>query len=185
MAKNSIWQEELICLKEIIAKTELKEANKWGIPVYTYNDKNIVGIAGFKSYFGLWFYNGVFLKDESNKLVNANEEKTKSLRQWRFYSSDEIDESLILKYIKEAIEIEEKGLKIEPQKKKVDVPDLLKNALNEDAYLKKAFNQFTPYKQKEFFEYITSAKREITKQNRLEKIIPLIKDGVGLNDKYR
>lgn len=185
MGKNNIWQEELIRLKEIIAKSELIETTKWGIPVYTYKGKNVVGIAGFKSYFGLWFYNGVFLKDESNKLVNANEEKTKSLRQWRFYSSEEIDESLILKYIKEAIEVEKKGLKIEPQKKKMNVPNLLKNAFNEDIDLKNAFNQLTPFKQKEFCEYITSAKRETTKQSRLEKIIPLIRDGVGLNDKYR
>jgi len=185
MAKNTIWQEELIRLKEIIAKSELKETTKWGIPVYTYNDKNVVGIAGFKSYFGLWFYNGVFLKDESNQLVNANEEKTKSLRQWRFYSSDEIDESLILKYVKEAIEIEDKGLKIKPEKKSVEIPELLKNEFDKDKTLKSNFDSFTPYKQREFCEFISSAQRESTQVKRLSKVVSLISEGIGLNDKYK
>lgn len=185
MAKNSIWQEELFRLKEIIDKSELIETTKWGIPVYTHNDKNIVGVAGFKSYFGLWFYNGVFLEDQSNKLINANKENTKSLRQWRFFSEDDIEEELILKYIKEAIEIEKKGLKIKPQRTKTKVPELLTDAFNKDSDLEKAFNQFTPFKQKEFCEYITTAKRESTKHSRIEKIVPMIKSGVGLNDKYR
>lgn len=185
MDKNSIWQEELSHLKEIIDKTELTETTKWGIPVYTYNDKNIIGVAGFKSYFGLWFYNGVFLEDKSNKLINANKEKTKSLRQWRFFSEDDIEEELILNYIKEAIEIEEKGLKIEPQRTKMKVPDLLKDALSNDSDLEKALNRLAPYKQKEYCEYISSAKRESTKHSRIEKIVPMIKNGIGLNDKYR
>lgn len=113
---SSNWNEELSRLEEILNQTKLERTIKWGIPVFTYNNNNVVGIAGFKSYFGLWFYNGVFLKDESEKLMNANKEKTKSLRQWRFYSADEIDEPLIFKYLNEAIEIEEKGLKIKPEK---------------------------------------------------------------------
>ena len=183
--KTNQWENELEQLHAIIRKTPLIETTKWGGPVYTYNNKNVVGIGGFKSYFGIWFYNGVFLKDEKKLLINANEENTKSLRQMRFNSVDEIDEKLILGYIKEAIEIEEKGLIIPKEKKETIVPELLQNELDKNIDLNTKFNSFSPYKQREFIEHITSAKQEKTQLARLEKVIPMILEGKGLNDKYR
>lgn len=183
--KTNQWENELEQLHAIIRKTPLIETTKWGGPVYTYKNKNVVGIGGFKSYFGIWFYNGVFLKDEKKLLINANEENTKSLRQMRFNSANEIDEKLILNYIKEAIEIEEKGLAIPKEKKETIIPELLQNELDKNSDLLNKFNAFAPYKQREFIEYITSAKQEKTQITRLEKIIPIIIEGRGLNDKYR
>ncbi|WP_130734201.1 YdeI family protein [Flavobacterium sp. J27] len=182
--KTNQWAEELETLKSIIEKTDLVETTKWGTAVYTHNNKNIIGIGGFKSYFGIWFYNGVFLKDDKNLLINAQEGKTKSLRQMRFQSKAEIDEKNILTYIKEAIAIEEKGLTIKVEKQTFQ-SDYLENALNANSELKKAFLLFTKYKQNEFIEYIASAKQEKTKQTRLEKITPMILANIGLNDKYR
>lgn len=83
---ESSWDQELALLKSIIQKTGLKETVKWGIPVFTFNGQNIVGIAGFKSFFALWFYNGIFLKDPNKVLINAQEGVTKALRQWRFFT---------------------------------------------------------------------------------------------------
>ena len=183
--KTNQWDKELEQLHAIIRKTPLVETTKWGGPVYTHNNKNVVGIGGFKSYFGIWFYNGVFLTDEKKLLINANEENTKSLRQMRFNSVDEIDEKLILGYIKEAIEIEEKGLVIPKEKKETIVPELLQNELDKNIDLNTKFNSFSPYKQREFIEHITSAKQEKTQLARLEKVIPMILEGKGLNDKYR
>jgi uncharacterized protein YdeI (YjbR/CyaY-like superfamily) len=183
--KTNQWENELEQLHAIIRKTSLVETTKWGGPVYTYNNKNVLGIGGFKSYFGIWFYNGVFLKDERKLLINANEENTKSLRQMRFNSANEIDEKLILAYIKEAIEIEEKGLAIPKEKKETIIPEILQNELDKNSELKNKFNAFSPYKQREFIEHITSAKQEKTQMARLEKIIPMILEGKGLNDKYR
>jgi uncharacterized protein YdeI (YjbR/CyaY-like superfamily) len=79
--KNNQWSEELEILKAIINKTELVETTKWGGIVYTINNKNVIGIGGFKNFFTVWFFNGVFLKDELSVLVNANEGVTKALRQ--------------------------------------------------------------------------------------------------------
>lgn len=183
--KTNQWENELEQLHAIIRKTPLIETTKWGGPVYTYNNKNVLGIGGFKSYFGIWFYNGVFLKDEKKLLINANEENTKSLRQMRFNSANEIDEKLILAYIKEAIEIEKKGLAIPKEKKETIIPEILQNELDKNSELLAKFNTFSPYKQREFIEHITSAKQEKTQINRLEKIIPMILEEKGLNDKYR
>lgn len=183
--KTNQWENEIEQLHAIIRKTPLVETTKWGGLVYTYNNKNVLGIGGFKSYFGIWFYNGVFLKDEKKLLINANEENTKSLRQMRFNSANEIDEKLILSYIIEAIEIEEKGLAIPKEKKETIIPEILENELDKNSELKNKFNTFSPYKQREFIEHITSAKQEKTQMARLEKIIPMILEEKGLNDKYR
>jgi uncharacterized protein YdeI (YjbR/CyaY-like superfamily) len=182
---NELWEVELELLRSIINKTQLIVTNKWGGEVYTHNNKNVIGIGGFKQFFTIWFFNGVFLKDELNVLVNANEGVTKGLRQWRFTSKDEINEKYILEYIKEAIANEEKGLTIKPEKKEVVPSEFFTNELKSDASFGEAFQKFTPFKQKEFIEYVDSAKQEKTKVARMEKIKPMVLSGVGLNDKYR
>lgn len=183
--KTNQWSEELDLLHSIIKKTSLVEMIKWGGPVYTYNGKNVVGIGGFKSYFGIWFFNGVFLKDEKNLLINANEGNTKSLRQMRFQLKNEIDEKTILAYIKEAIAIEEKGLALKKEKKETVISEFFERFLNENSELKEKFENLTPYKQREYLEFIDTAKQEKTKLARLEKIKPLLAEGKGINDKYR
>lgn len=179
------WEEELLLLKAIIDKTELTEATKWGGPVYVYEKKNVIGLGGFKDYFAIWFFNGVFLKDDKKKLINAQEEVTKSLRQWRFTSKGEINEKEILEYILEAIENEKQGKIIKPTKKEAIVSELLNVEMVKNPALKDAFEKFSPYKQYEFLEYIETAKQEKTKLSRIEKVIPMILGNVGLNDKYR
>ncbi|WP_343697254.1 DUF1801 domain-containing protein [Flavobacterium sp.] len=179
------WEEELLLLKTIIDKTELTETIKWGGPVYVYEKKNVIGLGGFKDYFAIWFFNGVFLKDNKKKLINAQEEVTKSLRQWRFTSKDEINEKEILEYILEAIENEKQGKVIKPAKKEAIVSELLNAEMTKNPDLKLAFEKFSPYKQYEFLEYIETAKQEKTKLSRIEKVVPMILANVGLNDKYR
>lgn len=179
------WEEELLLLKAIIDKTELKETTKWGGPVYVYEKKNVIGLGGFKDYFAIWFFNGVFLKDDKKKLINAQEEVTKSLRQWRFTSKEDINEKEILEYILEAIENEKQGKIIKPSKKEAIVSELLNAEMIKNPSLKEAFEKFSPYKQYEFLEYIETAKQEKTKLSRIEKVIPMILANVGLNDKYR
>ena len=123
MPTNHQWTEEVAILSAIIDKTPLDKTTKWGSDVYTYNGKNVVSCGGFKNFFTLWFYNGVFLEDPYKVLISASEGQTKSLRQWRFTSKEEIDEKKILAYIHEAIETEKKGLKIKPAKF-IAVPNL-------------------------------------------------------------
>ena len=183
--KVNQWAEELGLLRTIIQKTELVETTKWGGEIYTINHKNVLGIGGFKSYFGIWFMNGVFLKDEAKVLVNANEGVTKALRQWRFTSTAELDEKLILRYLNEAIANEKAGLSIKPEKKEAMQCDFFQAALDKNTALKSALEKLTPFKQKEYWEYMATAKQEKTKVTRLEKITPMILEGKGFNDKYR
>ena len=184
-ADNPDYLDILEKLRSILLNTELEEKMKWGIPTYCLKDKNVAGIGAFKSYAGIWFFNGVFLKDPENVLINAQEGKTKGMRQWRFEAIGELDEALILTYIKEAIENQKAGKEVKPEKKPLVIPEELKEALASDSQLSEIFDGLSLSVKREFAEHIEEAKREETKQKRLEKIIPMILDGVGLNDKYK
>ena len=176
----------LIVLREIINSTELEETVKWGAPCYTYKGKNVVGLGAFKSYVGVWFFQGGLLKDKNGVLLNAQEEKTKAMRQWRFNSIEEINQEILINYINESIENFKNNKEIKPDRRKtLDIPKTLKSEFETDAGLKAAFDNFTKGKQREFADYISEAKQEKTKNARLQKIIPLIKQRIGLNDKYR
>jgi len=166
----------------------LVETVKWGIPVYRFDGKNIVGFAGFKNYVGLWFYQGVFLEDSQSVLLNAQEGVTKAMRQWRFSSIEEVkeNENLILQYFNEAILNQQNGRELLPKKKgRLVLAEELVNALAQNSKLKNAFEVFTESKRREFSDYIFEAKRDSTKLSRIEKIRPMIMKGEGLNDRYK
>ena len=183
---NKQWHDELVILRKILNSTELQETVKWGGPCYTFAGKNVVGMGAFKSYFGLWFFQGALLRDKKKVLINAQEGRTKALRQWRFQSLDEVDPKLIKAYIKEAIEVQKSGVEIKQDRDKpVMVPAILKEALLKDKKAGESFKQLTKGKQREYANHVASAKREETKQKRLEKILPMILVGKGLNDKYK
>lgn len=126
------------------------------------------------------------LVDKAGVLQNAQEGKTKALRQWRFISIEDIKTELLLEYINEAInnQLQDKTIK-QTRNKPVVVPPELEETFKNDSQLKTNFEAFTKGKQREFADYISDAKQEKTKQSRLQKIIPLINQNIGLNDKYR
>ncbi len=183
------FKKEVKKLREILLKSDLEETYKWNFPTYTLDNKNIVAIGKFKNHFGVWFFNGAFLSDPYQVLENAQEGKTMAMRHWKFHNENEIDEKKISQYLSEAIKNQKKGTSLAPIRKKkstkLELPDLLIKAFNANPEAKKAFNVLTPYKQKEYVEYMEEAKLEKTKISRLAKILPMILEGKGLNDKYR
>ena len=185
MEAQDKYRSELTVLRDILLESSLDETVKWGFPVYTYKGKNLVGMSSFKAYFGLWFYQGALLNDQKGVLINAQEGKTKAMRQWRMQSMDDIDISVIKEYISESKKLQDQGIQIKPEKaKKLVIPEELQTKLDEDQSLRNNFFSLTPYKQRDFADYISSAKREATRISRLEKCIPIILAGKGLNDKY-
>lgn len=106
--KEHPYKEAIGILRQAVKQTKLVETYKWNFPTYTLNDKNVLAICRFNHHFSLWFFNGVLLKDELNLLVNAQEGKTKSMRHWKFTSEKEIEIGLILSYVHEAIQHQEK-----------------------------------------------------------------------------
>ncbi|WP_417199495.1 YdeI/OmpD-associated family protein [Bizionia sp.] len=180
------YKEALNLLRKIILKTDLEETLKWHAPVYTWQGKNVLGLGAFKNHFGIWFFNGVFLKDDHHLLEQA-QEKTRGLRQMRFESVHDINKDAVLSYVKEAIKNQKEGKEITASRKgkTVQIPKELEQYLKDNPTFKSAFMALTPGHQREYSDYIESAKRDATKQTRLEKMKPLVLEGKGLYDKYK
>ena len=180
------WGDELAKLRSILDATDLVEEVKWGAPCYTYGGKNVVGLMAFRDYFGLWFHQGALLSDPRGALINAQEGKTRALRQWRMRSKRDIAVRAVRAYVEEAIGLVEEGREIRPQRGgRVVVPAELKAALEGDAQARAAFAQLTPGRRREYAEHVAEAKRPATRVSRAEKALPRIARGEGLNDRYR
>ena len=186
IASANQWQEELRRLRTILRSTDLVEEVKWGAPCYTFNGRNVVGLSGFKSYFGLWFHQGALLKDPDQVLINAQEGKTRALRQWRMTSVKDIKPSVVKRYVKEAVALAKAGKEIRAERgTAIEVPTELRIAMRRTKGATAAFKALRPGLQREYAEYVAAAKRDETKQRRIKKILPMITAGTGLNDQYR
>lgn len=178
------WQEEFKILREIINETELTEDYKWMHPCYTLDDKNVVIIQDFKHYCALLFEKGAIMEDPYQSLIQQTK-NVQAARQLRFESLDEVNQRRdeIKWYVEEAIRIEKSGKKV-PMKKTedYDMPEELQAKLDAMPELKEAFNNLTPGRQRQYMYHIGQAKREATRENRVEKYIDYILDGKGMND---
>lgn len=190
-SNNNPRLEECALLRSILGEfEEIEEKLKWGLPVYTIDDKNLIGIGSFKNWSALWFYQGVFLIDKDKKLVNAQPGTTKAQLQWRFANVEEINgnKELIRQYIQETIDNHHSGkiVPITPKRTtQLEVPELLQEEFSNDKKLKEAFELLSLACRNEYIEYVADAKKDETKLRRIEKIKPMILDGIGLNDKYK
>ena len=182
--KAGKWQEEVCKLRTIILDCGLTEELKWGKPCYTQENSNIVLIHTFNEYCALLFFKGALLKDAKSILIQQTE-NVQSARQIRFTNLSEIVklESTIKAYIKEAIKVEKSGLKVELKKtKEFNIPEEFQKQLDENTALKTSFEALTPGRQRGYILYFSGAKQSKTREARVEKCIPRILDGVGLND---
>lgn len=178
------WQKEFQKLRSIILGCGLTEELKWGTPCYTIDGSNVVLIHGFKEYCAILFFKGALLNDADNILIRQSE-NVQSGRQVRFTKLSEIEElePILKSYVYEAIEVEKAGLKVELKKtKEYSVPEEFQNMLDESPNLKKAFEQLTPGRQRAYLLYFSTPKQSKTRISRVEKCIPLILEGKGLND---
>lgn len=182
--KEKKWQKEIELLRELALECGLDEVLKWGCPCYVYEDGNVILIHTFKEYCGLLFFKGALLKDPKNILIQQTE-NVQAARQMRFTSAQEITKlkTAIKSYIKEAIAAEKAGLKVELKKtSEFTMVDEFKQVLKEDAALTKAFKALTPGRQRAYLLFFSSAKQSKTREARIEKSIPDILEGKGLND---
>jgi uncharacterized protein YdeI (YjbR/CyaY-like superfamily) len=180
-AKN--WREESAKLRAILLAFPLTEELKWGEPCYTFDGHNVVLIGGFKDYVTLLFFKGALLKDPHQLLVAPG--STQAGRQIRFTSLKEIVamEVRLKTYIRQAIEVEKSGLKVE-LKKHTDytIPEELQKKLDQVPALKAAFEALTPGRQRSWMIHISKPKQSATRESRVEKSIPKILAGKGLLD---
>jgi uncharacterized protein YdeI (YjbR/CyaY-like superfamily) len=182
--KNTPWQEAYGLLREMVLGCGLTEELKWGCPCYTLEGRNILLIHGFKDYCALLFMKGVLLKDAENILVQQTE-NVQATRQIRFTSVQQIKEMrlVVAAYIQEAVEVEKAGLKVEMKSTEAfPMPDEFRAVLEDMPELKTAFEKLTPGRQRGYLLYFSAPKQSKTREARIDKYVPAILDGKGLND---
>ena len=182
--KDSQWQKEYQKLRTIVLDCGLVEELKWGVPCYTHQNTNIVLIHGFKDYCAFLFHQGALLND-AEKILIQQTENVQAARQIRFTNLQEIVdlEATLKAYIYEAIEAEKAGLKVQLKKtSEFAIPEEFRQVLDENSALKTAFEALTPGRQRGYLLHFAQPKQSKTRVSRIEKSIPQIFEGKGLND---
>ena len=184
LSKAEKWQAEFEKLRSIVLDCGLTEDFKWGHPCYTVENGNVVLIHGFKDYCALLFFKGALLTDANGLLIQQTE-NVQGSRQIRFTSVREIDElePPLKAYIRQAIEVEKAGLKVEYKETSAfAVSEEFQKKLDEDPALRAAFEALTPGRQRAYLLYFSAPKQSKTREARVKKSIDLILDGMGLHD---
>jgi uncharacterized protein YdeI (YjbR/CyaY-like superfamily) len=182
--KAKKWKEEFEALRQIILARDVSEELKWGCACYTFEDSNIVLIHGFKEYCALLFFKGALLKDPKGVLVQQTK-NVQAGRQIRFTNVRDVMKmkAIVQSYIDEAINVEKAGLRIEKTKTaEFTIPEEFQTYLDDDPALKNAFTSLTPGRQRGYILHFSGAKQSKTRASRVEKWIPQILRGKGLDD---
>jgi uncharacterized protein YdeI (YjbR/CyaY-like superfamily) len=183
-SKARKWQEEIEQLRLIVLDCGLTEELKWGCPCYTFQKSNIVLIHVFKEYCALLFFKGALLNDTNGILIQQTE-NVQAARQIRFTNILEIVEmkAILKAYIFEAIEVEKSGLEVNFKKTaEFTIPEEFQNKLDAIPALKAAFEALTPGRQRAYMLHFSAPKQSKTRESRVEKYMPQILNGKGLND---
>lgn len=182
--KAKKWREEIEKMRVIALDCGLTEELKWGVPCYTLSGSNIVLIHTFKEYCAYLFFKGALLKDLKKILIQQTT-NVQATRQIRFTNVQQVVklEPVIKTYIREAIALEKSGVKVEFKKtNEFPMPEEFQKKLNAIPDLKTAFNSLTPGRQRAYMLYFSSAKQSATREARIEKCVPQILKGKGLDD---
>ena len=182
--KATKWQKEYEKLRKIILGCGLNEELKWGCPCYTFENKNIVLIHGFKEYCAILFFKGALLNDTDGILIQQTE-NVQSARQARFTNVQEVvkKERTLKAYIYEAIEVERVGLQLKYKKTKdFKIPEEFQSKLDKMPILKTAFDKLTPGRQRAYIFHFSQPKQSKTRTARVEKYLKQILNGKGLDD---
>jgi uncharacterized protein YdeI (YjbR/CyaY-like superfamily) len=182
--KAKKWKDEMVLLRDIVLDCELTEELKWYQACYTYNGSNVLIISGFKDYVALNFFKGSLINDTHGILVQPTV-NVQAGRQIRFTSVKEItkQKTILKAYVKQAIEVEKSGLKVTYKKtEEFDMPEEFRRVLKEMPEVREAFESLTPGRQRAYVLHFAQAKLSRTRESRIEKNIPAILSGKGLND---
>lgn len=182
--KEKHWTAEFAALRRLCLASGLNEELKWGQACYDLSGSNVVLIHGFKDYCALLFMKGALLKDPKGILIQQTR-NVQAGRQIRFTSLAEIKKlrASVAAYIREAIAVEKSGAKVKMKSTaEFEMPEEFQRRLDSDSVLAEAFYALTPGRQKGYLLHFAGAKQSATREARVEKNVPRILKGLGLDD---
>ncbi|WP_043770054.1 YdeI/OmpD-associated family protein [Algiphilus aromaticivorans] len=183
VSRTKSWQGEIQALRSILLDCRLGEALKWGKPCFMFEGKNVAIIQPFKEHCSLMFFKGALIQDVYG-LLRTQGENTQSAMRLEFTGKDQIKTAVVKAYVEQAIAVEQAGLEVDfKAKNELELPEELVRILNEDSKLAKAFQALTPGRRRGYVLHFTGAKQSKTRIARIERSIPKILAGVGINDR--
>ena len=183
VSRAKAWQGEMQKLRSILSDCGLDEELKWGKPCFMFEGKNVAIIQPFKEHCSLMFFKGALLED-SHGLLRSQGENTQSAMRLEFTSEAQVKKAIVESYVKAAIAAEKQGLKVDfKAKRELELPEELTQVLEKNRRLAKAFEALTPGRKRAYVLHFTGAKQSRTRSARIEKVIPMILAGKGMNDR--
>ena len=183
VSRTKTWRGEIQKVRSILLDCGLEEDIKWGKPCFSFEGSNVAIIQPFKAHLSLMFFKGALFKD-SHGLLRSQGENTQSALRLEFTSEAQVTKAVLKSYVKEAIAVEKAGLKVEfKAKRELELPEELTQILKKDRKLSKAFSALTPGRQRAYVLHFKGAKQSQTRTARIEKCIPKILAGLGMNDR--
>ena len=183
LSRVKAWRAEIEKLRSILLDCGLDEDVKWGKPCFSFEGANVAIIQPFKEHCALMFFKGALLED-THGLLRSQGENTRSALRLEFTSEAQVTKTVVKAYVKQAIAVEKAGLKVEfKAKRELEIPEELTLILKRNSKLAKAFYSLTPGRQRAYVLHFTGAKQSQTRTARIEKCIPKILAGMGVNDR--
>jgi uncharacterized protein YdeI (YjbR/CyaY-like superfamily) len=183
VSRANAWRGEIQKLRRLLLDCGLDEDLKWGKPCFLFEGRNVAIIQPFKEHCSLMFFKGALLKD-THGLLRSQGENTQSALRLEFRSEAQVTQVVVKSYVKQAILVEKAGLKVSfKAKDELELPVELTQILQKNRRLAKAFHSLTPGRRRGYVLYFTGAKQSQTRTARIEKCIPKILAGMGVNDR--
>lgn len=183
VSRAKAWQPEIQKLRAILLECGLDEALKWGKPCFSFEGANVAIIQPFKEHCSLMFFKGALLED-THGLLRSQGENTQSALRLEFTGEAQIKKTVLKAYVKQAIAVEKAGLTVDfKAKRELELPEELTQILKKDRKLATAFEALTPGRQRGYVMHFNGAKKSETRVARIEKCIPDILAGRGMNDR--
>lgn len=183
LSRTKAWRDEIVMLRSILLDCGLDEDLKWGKPCYSFEGKNVAIIQPFKEQCSLMFFKGALLQD-THGLLRSQGQNTQAAMRLEFTKGAQPSKAVVKSYAKQAILVEKAGLKIDfAAKRDLELPEELAQILKKNGKLAKAFDSLTPGRQRAYVLHFTDAKQSKTRTARIEKCIPKIIAGLGINDR--
>jgi uncharacterized protein YdeI (YjbR/CyaY-like superfamily) len=183
VSRTKVWQGEIQKLRSILLDCGLDEDIKWGKPCFVFEGKNVAIIQPFKAHCSLMFFKGALFED-THGLLRSQGENTQSALRLEFTSEAQVKKAVVASYVKQAILVEKSGLTVDfKAKRELELPEELTQILQKNRKLAKAFHALTPGRQRGYVMHFKGAKQSQTRTARIEKCIPKILAGLGLNDR--
>ncbi len=183
LGRAKAWRGEMEKIRSVLLESGLDEDLKWGKPCFSFEGKNVAILQPFKAFCSLMFFKGALLED-THGLLRRQGENTQSALRLEFTSEAQVKKAVLKSYVKQAIAVEKAGTKVDfKAKRELELPEELTQRLKKDRQLAKAFKALTPGRQRSYVLHITSAKQPQTRAARVEKCIPNILAGLGMNER--